>query len=117
MRDPPYREADDVYYVESEPKRVIYEQPRRRTAVIRRPPATNEYIYVDESPSTVVRRQPHRSEVVYIDNDRPLDYEEEIVYVDDNDNEIEYIYDNEPIHYRRNHSQPRQPSLTNIVYE
>jgi len=68
-------------------------------------------MYVDE------RRHPRRSEVVYIDNDRPLEYEEEIVYVDDDNNEIEYIYDDEPIYHRRNYKNFRQPSSTNIVYE
>ncbi len=68
-------------------------------------------MYVDE------RRLPHRSEVVYIDNDRPLEYEEEIVYVDDHDNDIEYIYDDEPVYHRRNYRNSRHPSSTNIVYQ
>ncbi|CAF3134855.1 unnamed protein product [Rotaria sp. Silwood2] len=120
--DPPYREVDDRYYVESEPKRIIYEQPTHRRAIVRRPappslPPATEYVYVDESPSTIVRRRPHRSEVVYINNDQPLEYDEEIVYVDDNGNEIEYIYDDEPVYHRRNYRTSYQPSSTKIVYE
>jgi hypothetical protein len=69
-------------------------------------------MYVDE------RRHPRRrSEVVYIDNDRPLEYEEEIVYVDDHDNDIEYIYDDEPVYHRQNYKNSRYPSSTNIVYQ
>ena len=118
VRDSQYREIDDSYYVESEPRRVIYEQPAHRTAFIRRPPPATEYVYVDESPSTLIRhRRPHRSEVVYIEDDEPSEYEEEIVYVDDNGNEIEYTYHDEPIYHGRNYKKSYQPSTTNIVYE
>lgn len=110
------RAPDDTYYIEPEPQRVIYEQPRRRAAFVRRPPV-KDYVYVDESPSTIVRRHPHRSEVVYIDNDRPVQYDEEVVYLDNHHNELEYIYDDEPIYHRRNYQRSRRPpSLTNIVY-
>jgi len=118
LRDPPYRDPDDLYYVESEPKRMIYEQPKPRTKVIPRAPPTPEYVYVDESPSPPLRRRRspppppprHRPKVVYVDNDRPVNYEEEIVYVDDNGKEIDYIYDTEPIYHRRNSKKSRQPS-------
>ncbi|CAF3720736.1 unnamed protein product [Rotaria sp. Silwood1] len=114
----PYREIDDRYYIESEPKHIIYEQPTRRRTIRRRPPPpATEYIYVDESPSTVVRRRPHRSEVVYVNNEQPLEYEEEVVYVDDNGNEIEYIYDDEPAYHRRHYRTSHQPTSTRIVYE
>jgi len=106
------RDPDDLYYVESEPKRMIYEQPKHRIKVIPRAPPSPEYVYVDESPSR--RRSPppprHRSKVVYVDDDRPVNYEEEIVYVDDNGKEIDYIYDTEPIYHRRNSKKSRQPS-------
>ena len=53
----------------------------------------------------------------YVDGHRPLAYQDEIVYVDDRNKEVEYIYD-EPVYYRRNSKTTRRPpSLTNIVYQ
>ncbi|CAF1186691.1 unnamed protein product [Rotaria sordida] len=126
VHEPPYREFDNRYYIESEPKRIIYEQPTRRRTILRRPPPpppppppATQYVYVDESPSTIVRnrRRPHRSEVVYMNNNQPLEYEEEIVYVDDNGNQIEYIYDDKPSYHRRNYRTSYQSPSTRIIYE
>ncbi|CAF3954162.1 unnamed protein product [Rotaria magnacalcarata] len=118
VRDPPYYEADDRHYNESEPVRVVYEQPRRRRTVLRRPsPPPTEYVYVDESPSPVVRRRPARSDIVYVDDDRRSQYEDEVIYVDQDGNEVDYIYDDEPVYHRRNYKKSRHPPSTNIVYE
>lgn len=98
---------------------MIYEQPRARKTLIRRapPPPPTEYVYVDESPARVVRRHAPRSEVVYVDDDRSIEYDDEVIYVDENGNEIEYIYEDEPIHHRRHYRRSHNPSSTNIVYE
>lgn len=111
IRDPPYRHHDDVVYIDSEPP--------RRTTYLRRPPA-NEYVYVDSPPPTVISRHPYRSsDVVYVDNSRPIEYEEDVVYLDNHNNEVEYIYDDQPDYHRRNYPRSRRyhPSLTNIVYQ
>ncbi|CAF4586250.1 unnamed protein product, partial [Rotaria socialis] len=118
VHDPPYYDADDRYYNEPEPAHVVYEQPRRRRTVLRRPPPPpTEYVYVDESPSPVVRRRPARSDIVYVDDDRRSEYEDEVIYVDEDGNEVDYIYDDEPVYHRRNYKKSRHPPSTKIVYE
>ncbi|UJR15214.1 hypothetical protein I4U23_002173 [Adineta vaga] len=117
IRDSSSRETDHSYYIESKPKHIVYEHPTRRSTMIQKTSPTTEYIYVDEMPSTNIPGY-HRSKRTYIHNNRPLNYEEEIIYVDDHGNEIQYMYDDKPIYRRRNdqktvvyHSSP------NIVYE
>ena len=139
LRDSPYRDDDNVYYIESESP--------RRTAVARKPPT--EYIYVDETPAPIRHYRSPRSEIVYVDEERPNEYDDEYIYVDENGNEIdfideydyppryvEYAYDNDdkyrrrsqkpkviyvedepPINQRRSRSKPKQPSSTRVVYQ
>lgn len=41
-----------------------------------------------------------------------------MVYADDYNNDIKYIYDDEPrYHHRRHYKNSRYPTSTNIVYE
>ncbi|CAF3807310.1 unnamed protein product [Rotaria sp. Silwood1] len=95
LRDAPYRDYDDyddddVYYVEP--------TSTRRSKVVRKPPPPQprEYVYVDESPSSNRHHRSSRREVVYVDDDRPIEYEDEYIYVDENGNEIDFIDDQHP---------------------
>ena len=91
-------------YYDDDEEIVYVEPPARRRRLIRRAPIQSRpYVYVDETPrKLVVDRRPAHRQVVYIDDDRSIPYEEEIIYVDQDGNEIDYIYD-EPssIVYRR----------------
>lgn len=92
LREAPYREEeedDDVYYVEP--------APRRRIKVVRRPPPPpTEYVYVDEAPAQIRRRRPsRRPEVVYVDDDQPVQYEDEYIYVDEDGNEVQFVDDDQ----------------------
>ena len=111
VRDRPYRDPDDVYYVDAEPSRVVYETRPRRQTIVRRPSPT-EYVYVDEAPTTAVRRRerivaapPPRKEVIYVDEpeiqEEPrrqakVEYVDEYVYVDQNGNEVEVVREKDP---------------------
>lgn len=110
VRDRPHRDPDDVYYVESEPQRVVYEtRPSRRQTIVRR--SSPEYVYVDEAPTTAVRRReriiaaPPRKEVIYVDESeieeqprrqQKVEYIDEYVYVDENGNEVEVVREQNP---------------------
>ena len=111
VRDRSYRDPDDVYYVDSEPSRVVYETRPRRKTIVRRPSPT-EYVYVDEVPNPTVRRRerviaapPARKEVIYVDEaeieEEPrrqpkVEYVDEYVYVDENGNEVEVVREQNP---------------------
>ncbi|CAF0820651.1 unnamed protein product [Adineta steineri] len=87
VRDVTSREPDDSYYTESESK--------HRRPIIHRPTPSPESVYADKVPSTNVSRRyqyPQRSKIAHIGDRRPLKFEEETIYVDNNGNEIEPIY-------------------------
>ncbi|CAF3153094.1 unnamed protein product [Rotaria sp. Silwood2] len=90
LRDTPYRDYeddDDAYYVEP--------ASTRRPRVVRRPPP-REYVYVDDSPTPSRHHRSGRREVIYVDDERPSEYEDEYIYVDENGNEIDFIDERNP---------------------
>jgi hypothetical protein len=78
--------------VEAEPTRVVYETLPPRKSIVQQP-ASVQYVYVDDNNDTVQRRvireNAPRSEVVYVDGDQPVEYIDQIVYVDENGNELD----------------------------
>jgi hypothetical protein len=103
IRDRPvyhrYHDEDDdnnVYYIDSNRKHVVYEPSPPRRTMIRRP-AARDYMYVDY--------------------DRSSPYDEEIVYVNNHNRPIDYIYENASKYYRRSYPRMRHATSTNIVYQ
>jgi len=94
LRDAPYREYDDDdddddYYVDPPRRsRVVQQQQRRQ-----RRPLSEEYVYVDAKPSSVRHRSSRRAEVVYIDEEEPIDDEDDYIYVDEDGNEVDFVND------------------------
>ncbi|CAF4128018.1 unnamed protein product [Rotaria socialis] len=88
LRETPYRDND--YYYDDEYDDAYYDESPRRPSVMRRAPP-KEYVFLDETPKPVRRSRSRRSEIVYDDDDRPIQYEDEIVYVDEHGNEVEFV--------------------------
>lgn len=73
--------------------------------MIRRPPPpqTTEYVYADEVPARVRSRRP---EVVYVDDDRPVEYEDEYIYVDEHGNQVDVV-----------NQRRKSPQYVEYIYE
>ncbi|CAF2154696.1 unnamed protein product [Rotaria magnacalcarata] len=93
LRETPYRDND--YYYDDEYDDAYYDESPRRPAVTRRAPP-KEYVFLDETPKPVRRSRSRHSEIVYDDDERPIQYEDEVIYVDEHGNEVEFVDERSP---------------------
>ena len=124
VRDRPYRNSGDVYYV-NEPgtDEVVYETGRSRGPAIRSVPST-QYLYADGRPASVHTRGINGSGGAFVDGDRPVQFVDEYMYVDDNGNQVELpggpnpvTYNDYDDDYRRRPRRSKYPSSTRVIYE
>ena len=108
---------------EPESDHLVYDTMPRRGPVGRQV-APTQYVYADGRPASIYTRGANGSEGAFVDGDRPVEFVDEYIYVDDNGNRVELVDEPNPVmyndyddDYRRRPRRSKYPSSTRVIYD